>query len=159
KGYFCDEPVERWMRDARINTIGEGANEVLKAFVAVVGCRAPGEYLKALRDDLTGMKWSFGKLFAGLGVGAKLAAPWLASTPHVPVTNPDLFESARVLAKLTKQFGTTLPHVFLRLKDEATFVQAQLVHERIADIAIDLYASACVLSRLDHLMGKAQSNG
>ncbi len=159
KGYFCDEPVERWMRDARINTIGEGANEVLKAFVAVVGCRAPGEYLKALRDDLAGMRWSFGKLFAGLGVGAKLAAPWLASTPHVPATHPDLFDAARTLAKLTKQFGTTLPHVFLRLKDEATFVQAQLVHERLADIAIDLYVSACVLSRLDYLLGKAQSNG
>ena len=42
KGYFCDQPIERWMRDARINTIGEGANDVLKAFVAVVGCKAPG---------------------------------------------------------------------------------------------------------------------
>ena len=28
-------------------------------------------------------------------------------------------------------------------------MQAQLVHERLADIAIDLYAAACVLSRLD----------
>jgi acyl-CoA dehydrogenase family protein 9 len=37
KGYFSDLPIERWMRDARINMIGEGANEVLKAFIAVVG--------------------------------------------------------------------------------------------------------------------------
>ena len=28
KAYFCDQPLERWMRDARINTIGEGANDV-----------------------------------------------------------------------------------------------------------------------------------
>jgi hypothetical protein len=47
----------------------------------------------------------------------------------------------------------------LRLKDEQTFVQAQLVHERIADIAIDLYATSCVLSRLDTLLGKPGSNG
>lgn len=154
KAYFTDQPLERWMRDARINTIGEGANEVLKAFIAVVGCRAPGEYLKGLRDDLAGGKWSLGKLVAGLGVGAKLYAPWLAtSTPHVPAHHPDLFDDARHLARLVKQFGTTLPHVFLRLKDEATFVQAQLVHERIADVAIDLYAASCVLSRLDHLLG------
>src|SRR5438067_8642241 len=160
KGYFCDQPLERWMRDARINTIGEGANEVLKAFIAVVGCRAPGEYLKGLRDDLTGGKWSVGKLVAGLGAGARLVAPWLAaSTPHVPVAHPDLFDHARTLGKLVKQFGTTLPHVFLRLKDEATFVQAQLVHERIADVAIDLYVSACVLARLDHLLGKPGTNG
>ena len=159
KGYFCDQPLERWMRDARINTIGEGANDVLKAFVAVVGCRAPGEYLKSLRDDLVAGKWSFRKVLGGIGAGAKLVVPWVASTPNVPVTSPDLFDDARTLGALVKQFGTTLPHVFLRLKDEATFVQAQLVHERIADIAIDLYAATCVLSRLDFLLGKAASNG
>jgi hypothetical protein len=64
-----------------------------------------------------------------------------------------LFDDARHLARLVKQFGTTLPHVFMRLKDEATFVQAELVHERIADIAIDLYAASCVMSRLDSLLG------
>jgi acyl-CoA dehydrogenase family member 9 len=154
KGYFCDQPIERWMRDARINTIGEGANDVLKAFIAVVGCKAPGERLKGLRDDLLGGRWSLGKIFSGLGAGAKLAAPWLASTPTVPVQSADLQGHARTLAALTKQFGTTLPHVFLKLKDEAIFVQAQLVHERLADITIDLYAAACVLSRLDFLAVK-----
>ena len=154
KGYFSDQPIERWMRDARINTIGEGANEVLKAFIAVVGCKAPGEKLKGLRDDLLGGRWSLGKLFSGLGAGAKLAAPWLAHTPTVPVSHPDLQADARTYAALVKQFGTTLPRVFLKLKDEAVFVQAQLVHERLADIAIDLYAAACVLSRLDSLLAR-----
>jgi alkylation response protein AidB-like acyl-CoA dehydrogenase len=156
KGYFCDQPIERWMRDARINTIGEGANDVLKAFIAVVGCKAPGERLKGLRDDLLGGRWSIGKLFAGLGAGAKLAAPWLASTPSVPVASVELTSFAQTLAGLVKQFGTTLPHVFLKLKDEAVFVQAQLVHERLADICIDLYAAACVLARLD---AQTQQNG
>ena len=151
KGYFCDQPLERWMRDARINTIGEGANDVLKAFVAVVGCRDPGEYLKALRDDLVAGKWSPRNLIDGLGAGAKLVAPWTAGTPPVPVSNPGLADAARTLGVLVRQFGTTLPRVFLQLKDETTFVQAQLVHERIADIAIDLYAATCTLSRLDSL--------
>ncbi|MCZ2343914.1 MAG: acyl-CoA dehydrogenase family protein [Bacteroidales bacterium] len=152
KGYFCDQPLERWMRDARINTIGEGANDVLKAFIAVVGCRGPGEYLKNLRDDLLGGRWSLGKLLGGLGAGAKLAAPWLAATPTVPVTHAELRPFADTLAGLVKQFGTTLPHVFLKLKDEAKFVQAQLVHERLADIAIDLYTASCTLARLDALL-------
>lgn len=151
KGYFCDQPLERWMRDARINTIGEGANDVLKAFIAVVGCRAPGEYLKALRDDLVAGKWSPRNLLAGLGAGARLAAPGLAGTPLIPVTNDRLRDDARALGVLVRRFGTTLPRVFLQLKDETTFVQAQLVHERIADIAIDLYAATCTLSRLDSL--------
>ena len=161
KGYFSDQPIERWMRDARINTIGEGANEVLKAFIAVVGCKAPGEKLKGLRDDLLGGRWSLGKLFSGIGAGAKLAAPWLAHTPVVPVGHPDLQGDAKTYSALVKQLGTSLPHVFLKLKDEAVFVQAQLVHERLADIAIDLYAAACVLSRLDSLLaqnGKAPTD-
>jgi hypothetical protein len=58
-----------------------------------------------------------------------------------------------------KDFGLKLPHVFLRLKDEATFAQAELVHERIADIAIDLYVSGCVLARLDHLLTTPAGNG
>jgi acyl-CoA dehydrogenase family member 9 len=155
KGYFCDQPIERWMRDARINTIGEGANDVLKAFVAVVGCKAPGEKLKGLRDDLLGGKWSFGKVISGLGAGAKLAAPWLAHTPSVPVSHPVLAADAKTYVGLVKQLGTSLPHVFLKLKDEAVFVQAQLVHERLADIAIDLYATACVLSRLEAQLAKS----
>ena len=36
---------------------------------------------------------------------------------------------------------------------ERRYTTAQLVHERIADAAIDLYVSACVLARLDHLLG------
>ncbi|MDB5306323.1 MAG: acrC [Gemmataceae bacterium] len=159
KGYFCDQPLERWMRDARINTIGEGANDVLKAFVAVVGCRGPGEYLKGLRDDVMGGRWSLRKLGAAIGVGASMVLPWTVGTPAVPVHSPELRDDAHALAKLIREFGLKLPHVFLGLKDESKFVQAQLVHERIADIAIDLYVGSCVLSRLDHLLSKPTSNG
>ena len=158
KGYFCDQPIERWMRDARINTIGEGANDVLKAFIAVVGCRGPGMYLKDLRDDMLGGRWSLKKIGAALGVGARLVVPW-ATTPEVPVRAADLKADARTLATLVKEFGLKLPHVFLRLKDEAAFAQAELVHERIADVAIDLYVSGCVLARLDYLLTTAGGNG
>jgi alkylation response protein AidB-like acyl-CoA dehydrogenase len=161
KGYFSDQPLERWMRDARINTIGEGANDVLKAFIAVVGCKGPGEYLKGLRDEaLGGIMGFFRRLPAALGVGTKLVAPWLTTgTPTVPVQSRELKDEAYTLARLTREFGLKLPHVFMALKDEATFAQAELVHERIADIAIDLYVSACVLARLDYMLTHASGNG
>src|SRR5438045_8920948 len=65
QGYFSYDPYERWMRDARINLIGEGANEVLKAFIAVVGIRGVGESLRgvltALQNPLPdfGTRWRF----------------------------------------------------------------------------------------------------
>src|SRR5207249_10599279 len=65
-GYFTDKPLERMMRDARINQIGEGANDVLRSLLAVVGLRGVGESLKgvlsALRHPLSnaGMLWKFG---------------------------------------------------------------------------------------------------
>jgi alkylation response protein AidB-like acyl-CoA dehydrogenase len=146
--YFTDRPQERWMRDARINTIGEGANEVLKAFVAVVGCRAPGMRLDAMR------KRPLANLYRLIAYGAGYL--WrktpLAGGPAIPVQTPELQPPARRLARQIKRLGTALPGVFLRAGSEAKFIQAQLVHERLADIAIDLYASACVLSRLDHML-------
>jgi alkylation response protein AidB-like acyl-CoA dehydrogenase len=143
--YFCDLPYERMMRDARINTIGEGANEVLKAFIAVVGCRAPGMQLDAARRNplkhhtkllQVGWEQSIGRY----------------SIPEVPVLSKDLKQAATTMAKRIKQLGLALPWVFVRAGTEEKFIQNEYVHERLADIAIDLYASACTLSRLDHLL-------
>ena len=128
--------------------------------MAVVGCRGPGEYLKGLRDDVMGGRWSLKKLGAAIGVGASLVVPWATTgTPDVPVNSESLRDDAHTLGKLVREFGLKLPHVFLALKDEAKFVQAQLVHERLADIAIDLYVSSCVLSRLDHLLASHAPSG
>src|SRR5262249_2613935 len=67
QGYFTNEPYERMMRDARINMIGEGANDVLLAFIALVGMRGVGEHLqgvlKAFKNPFKelGTLWRFGR--------------------------------------------------------------------------------------------------
>src|SRR5204862_5496295 len=50
--YFTDLPLERMVRDARINQIGEGANEVLTSFIALVGMRGPGMEFKEIYDTM-----------------------------------------------------------------------------------------------------------
>jgi acyl-CoA dehydrogenase family member 9 len=151
QAYFNDEPYERMMRDARINTIGEGANDVLKAFIAVVGSRAPGMKLDRIRKNflkLTG--WAFGHLWQ-----------WtpLAGKPSIPLKNQTLAPFASKLATQVKRLGLNLPWVFKNCGTEERFIQAQYLHERLADIAIDLYVASCVLSRLDHLLSKGPGEG
>jgi len=144
QAYFSNEPYERMMRDARINTIGEGANDVLKAFIAVVGSRAPGMKLDRIRKNPLKLgAWAVGHL-----------CKWtpLAGRPEVPVKSTELTTLAGKLSKQVKRLGLNLPWVFKMCGTEERFIQAQYLHERLADIAIDLYVGSCALSRLDHLL-------
>lgn len=152
QGYFSNEPYERMMRDARINLIGEGANDVLRAFIALVGLKGVGEQLKGVLGAMAHPVKERGTLwkFVRDQVGARL------STPDVPVRSTTLRGEAHELGKRIRDFGLAVQQT-LRQHREA-ILQRQYVQERIADAACDLYASSCALSRLDHLLTHGDGN-
>ena len=84
KAYFTDEPYERLMRDARINMIGEGANDVLRAFIALVGMRDVGLELQGVLEAAKTPWRNLGKLgsFAGQRIEAMFAAPAVERAQH-----------------------------------------------------------------------------
>ena len=53
-GYMRDEPYEKVLRDTRIFPIFEGANDVMRAFIALSGMKPVGEKLEGLGD----LDWS-----------------------------------------------------------------------------------------------------
>jgi alkylation response protein AidB-like acyl-CoA dehydrogenase len=146
KAYFTDEPFERMMRDARINMIGEGANDVLRAFVALVGMRDVGLELKGLLDALSHPLRNLGRLtrFAGQRLES------MFRSPEVIVHSGELQSDAERLGRLVGDFAGNVERLLRMYRESVVDRQYQL--GRIADAAIELYVSACVLKRLDDLL-------
>jgi alkylation response protein AidB-like acyl-CoA dehydrogenase len=141
--YFTDRPLERMLRDHRINQIGEGANEVLVSFIALAGMRGPGLRMKEAAE-LVKSPWR------GTSAMGRFAADTIRlrfSTPLVPVRSTELAPAARRLEKLIRRLGTAVQHALVRHRQE--IVERQLVQERIAWAAMELFATACALSRWD----------
>src|SRR5690606_1549194 len=86
RSFFTDEPYERMMRDARLHMIGEGSNEVLRAFIGAVGLRDVGMQMK---DVLDAAKNPFTGIGAIFGFGKKSLARIL-KTPDVPLRAAEL---------------------------------------------------------------------
>lgn len=148
--YFDDSPLGRITRDARINQIGEGANEVLTSFIALVGMRGPGMEFKELHDTLLKPTRGIGKAFsAGM---SRLGAT--VRVPDISVRTNSLGKSARELGRLIRRFNFAVNKSLVLYREP--ILDMQLVQERIAKAVMDLFAATCVLSRLDSEM---QRNG
>jgi alkylation response protein AidB-like acyl-CoA dehydrogenase len=145
------------LRDARVNQIAEGANEVLKSFIALVGMRAPGLQFQELQEVLRHPWGEWRKMWL-LGIDRMDAA---VRPPAVPVQNPLLRPFALRLGRCIRRFNLEVDRALIRHREE--ILERQYVQERLASVAMELFASACVLSRWDaefgSSSGKAGANG
>jgi acyl-CoA dehydrogenase family member 9 len=153
--YFVDLPLERMMRNARINQIGEGANEVLTSFVALVGMRGPGMEFKEIYDTL--MKPTRARGIAKAWTAGKHRVGATMRVPEIPVRSPELRWFANQLGRLIWRFNLAVNRALITYREP--ILDMQLVQERIANAAMDLFASTCVLSRQDAELQFAQRNG
>lgn len=141
--YFTDKPLERMMRDARINQIGEGANEVLISFLTLAGMREPALALKATWDAI-GNPWQSRKTLTKF-TGDFFRMRW--ASPTVPVQSISLKRHAHRLSRLITRLGSVAQWTLIRYKESV--LEHQIEQERIGWAAMEILASLCVLSRRD----------
>ncbi|OFZ55460.1 MAG: hypothetical protein A2428_16615 [Bdellovibrionales bacterium RIFOXYC1_FULL_54_43] len=146
-GYMKEYPYERWLRDARINRIFEGTNEILRAFIALSGMQGPGQ-------ELAGLAEAIKHPLKGLGPVSDFAIRKVKQNivgETITHSHPALKKMAALLEEYAVEFAGQV-EMLLRRHGKKIHLR-QLAQRRIADIAIDLYAMTCILSRVTRAIG------
>jgi acyl-CoA dehydrogenase family member 9 len=113
--------------------------------------RGPGMEFKEIYDTM--MKPSRDGMSKAWAAGKnRLTAT--VRVPDVPVQSEQLRAHARQLGRLIRHFNFAVNRALITYREP--ILDMQLVQERIANAAMDLFASTCVLSRLD---GEIQLTG
>lgn len=150
-GYMCEYPYERAMRDSRINRIFEGTNDVLRLFIALTAMNDVGQELRELAGSLKGV---FNDPIKGFGVISEAAKRRAALATGIKREgtsftrlHPSLAAVAAEFEERTRELATATDRI-LR-KHGRKIIDKQFATRRLADIMIDLFVLACVISRVD----------
>jgi hypothetical protein len=150
-GYMREFPYERALRDCRIFRIWEGTNEILRLFIALTAMNDVGAELSDLAASLKGVLADpikgFGLLSDYALRRASLATGVGRDKGSFTRLHPSLRDSAAVFEDATRDLATAADRI-LR-KHGKRIVEMQFATRRLADIMVDLFVLACVLSRVD----------
>jgi alkylation response protein AidB-like acyl-CoA dehydrogenase len=142
-GYMRDQPYEKVLRDIRIFPIFEGANDVLRAFIALTG-------MKPLSERLAGLaKINFSDPIGSLGVLADYVGERIqreVRPDRVTRAHAELSEPAAAVSDQVKRLREVCESLLRR--ERKNVMERQFHQKRLADAAADIYAQIAVLSRV-----------
>jgi acyl-CoA dehydrogenase family protein 9 len=141
-GYSKEYPYERFVRDSRINLIFEGTNEILRALIALMGLQQPGEELKKVGKAFKDPLHSIGAISSYLRGRVKRT---LVKENFTKV-HEALEDEAEMVAQ--NIHGLALAVEKALIEHGKDIIERQILQERMANAAIDIYLSTAVLSRV-----------
>ena len=148
EGYMRDQPYEKVLRDTRIYPIFEGANDVMRAFIALGGIKPVGEKLEGLTEI------ELGDPIGSIGVLIDFASDRIqreVRPDKVTKAHEELAEHADAVSDQVKRLaGVTEKLLREHRKD---IVGRQFQQKRLADNIADIYGQIAVLSRVTDIFG------
>ena len=152
-GYMQDYPYERMLRDARINLIFEGTNEILRCFIALSGMQGPGKELadvaRAMREPIKG--------FGLLSDFALRRARTRLGRERMSRAHPLLSREAVLFEEYTQELAKAVEKALRKHGRE--IAEMQLTQKRVAELSMDLYCIAACLSRTTQAIERRGEEG
>ena len=137
-GYMRDEPYEKVLRDTRVYPIFEGANDVMRAFIALGGLKPLGEKLEGIEVDLSDPIGTIGVL---IDYASTRIRP-----DRITLAHDEFASHADAVAEQVKELRATSERLLREHKGE--IVERQFHQKRLADNVADIFAQIAVLSRV-----------
>ena len=144
-------PVERAMRDFRINLIFEGSSEIMRLFIA----REAVDYHFKTAFDVVNPEATMKERMAAFGRSARFYPGWYASRWFSPSRSYGEFgvlaPHLRYIERRTHKLGRAIFHAMVRLGPKLE--KRQMVLFRAVDIGAELFAMAATCSRA-HMLAR-----
>ncbi|MFC1563722.1 acyl-CoA dehydrogenase family protein [candidate division KSB1 bacterium] len=147
-GFMKEYPFERFLRDARINMIFEGTNEILRMFIALSGLRQPSvqlkKYQKGLSDDPAEREKQIENIFKEISVPEENFI--------VEGLSDQLYNQTQTVTRLSRRFYEVVTKAVLR--HGRAIRDMQYIQKRLAEASIDLFGIYANIARVENLLSR-----
>jgi acyl-CoA dehydrogenase family member 9 len=146
EGYMRTDPYEKILRDIRIFPIFEGANDVMRAYIALTALKPVGERLSGLGE--IGLSDPIGTIGVLVDyVGGRIQRE--VRPDRIGAAHEELDRHADAVSDQVKRLAATAEAQISEHRRE--IVARQFIQKRLADAVADVFAQVAVLSRVTRI--------